>query len=339
MTADRRPLTADRRPLTADRRPPTADRRPPTAKRKFKWFTIFRFVGIVLFIVVIAQTDMRELWSWLKKVDGSLILVAILLQLVMLFIKSFRWFMLNEINFETKAIYQRFGEFLEAYALGAVTPGRMGELMKAGHAKGRAGVISTGLLVVAERGLDLSLFFLMAGLALVLGYLSVLSPFIGYVLLAVAITGIIMAFSILIFPSIVRIVGWLMMKLRIISREQPLIFVPRKPMTLLAFSVFSILSNLTAFLSFYFIALAVMLNLGFMTVSGSVALAGVINTIPITIMGIGTRDVTLIYVLNDLPKAQVIAFSSLILLVFQVFAGLLALVGGEMFLWLAKSKV
>lgn len=326
--------------MTADRRPPIFQNPPSgqAAARKFKWFTIFRFLGIVLFVIVIANTDLKELWKWLKSVDGWMIFYAAGLQLVMLFIKCSRWFALNENRMAVKGIYQRFGEFLEAYALGAVTPGRMGELMKAGHAKGRTGVISTGLLVVAERGLDLSLFFLMAGLSLALGHFSILSPFVGYVLITVATIGIILAFSILIFPSIVKIVGWLMVKIRIIPPENPLIFVPRKPITMVLFSVFSVLSNLTAFLSFYFIALAVLLKLGFMKISGSVALAGVINTIPVTIMGIGTRDVTLLYVLKEVPEAQVIAFSSLILLVFQVFAGLLALVGGELFLFLARKK-
>ena len=307
-------------------------------KRRFKWFTIFRFLGIVLFVVVLARTDLRELWKWIRNVDGWMIAVSLLFQLVLLFIKCWRWFLLNEIHLNRKAIYQRFGEFLEGYALGVVTPGRMGELMKAGHAKGRMGVISTGLLVVAERGLDLSLFFLMAGLALVLGYLSVLSPFIGYILIAVATVGVILAFAILLFPAVVKIVGWLMTRLRIISREQPLIFVPRQPKTLFAFSVLSLLSNLSAFLSFYFIALAVLLELGFMTISGSVAVAGVLNTIPVTVMGIGTRDIALLYVLDQVPRAQVIAFSGLILLVFQICGGVLALIGGELFLQLAKRK-
>jgi hypothetical protein len=63
----------------------------------------------------------------------------------------------------------------------------------------------------------------------------------------------------------------------------------------------------------------------------------VINTIPVTIMGLGTRDVTLLYVLRDIPKPQVLAFSGLILLVSQVGGGLIALVGGQIFLYKAKG--
>jgi uncharacterized membrane protein YbhN (UPF0104 family) len=105
------------------------------------------------------------------------------------------------------------------------------------------------------------------------------------------------------------------------------------------FSILTILSNLCAFVSFYFIAVAILIQLDFFTVSGSVALAGIINSIPVTIMGIGTRDVTLLFVMDTIPKAQVLAFSGLILLISQIGGGLLALVGGQYFLFKANSKL
>ena len=306
--------------------------------KRFKWFTIFRYLGILMFIIVIARTNLRDLWGWLKNVDGWMLLIALVLQLVMLFIKSSRWLLMNEKRPNFGNLFQRFGEFQEAYALGVVTPGRMGELLKAGHASGRTGVVSSGLLVIAERGFDLSIFFFMAGISLVMGYLSVLSPSVGYVLTSIAVIGMVITFSILVFPVVVKWVEWLMKRIRIIPRDQYLVYVKRSPGSLAIFLTLSFLSNMTAFFSFYFTALAVHLSIGFMATSGSVALAGVINTIPVTVMGIGTRDVTLLYVLRDLPRAQVIAFSGLILLVFQIFGGVLALVGGQVFLQLAKKK-
>jgi uncharacterized membrane protein YbhN (UPF0104 family) len=245
--------------------------------------------------------------------------------------------MLNEKEPDLGKLYQRFGELMEGYALGTVTPGRMGELMRAGHAKGRSGVVSTGLVVIAERGFDLSIFFMVAGLSLVMGYLAVLSPLVGWLLILVAIAGMTTAISILLFPAVVRWVDWIMKKVRIVPKDQSLVFTKRDGMSLWTFLLLTLLSNLSAFMSFYFTALAVRLDIGLMSVSGSVALAGVINTIPVTVMGIGTRDITLLYVLSELPRAQVIAFSSLILFVFQVVGGVLALIGGQLFLQLARN--
>lgn len=297
---------------------------------------ILRLAGIVLFVVVLARTDMGEMWMWLKNINGWWILMAFVFQVLLLLFKCIRWLWLNENRFAIPAIYQRFGEFLEAYAVGVITPGRMGELLKAGHAKGKANVVSSGLLVIAERGLDLSLFFLMAGLALGFGYLKTMGQATGYVLMLVALAGIVLSYAILTFPGVVGLVELILKKIRLISPGQSLTFIHRKGRALGAFTVLSLVSNLSAFVSFYFIALAVSISLGFMSVSGSVALAGVINTIPVTIMGVGTRDVTLLYVLSEIPKSQVLAFSGLILLVSQIGGGIIALVSGQYFLYKAK---
>ncbi|NTV83642.1 MAG: hypothetical protein HGA23_05005, partial [Bacteroidales bacterium] len=112
------------------------------AKFRFKWFQLIRFAGIVLFIVVLSRTDLAELWGWLKNANGWWIFMAILFQVLLLLIKCLRWLWLNEKGFYRKIVYQRFGEFLEAYAMGAITPGRLGEVIKAGHAKGRTNVLS-----------------------------------------------------------------------------------------------------------------------------------------------------------------------------------------------------
>jgi uncharacterized protein (TIRG00374 family) len=307
------------------------------ALKRYPWFKLLRYAGIVIFIIVLARTDLKELWDWLKQVNIWWVALAFIFQILLLFIKCLRWLWLNEKGFHKKNVYQRFGEFLEAYAMGSVTPGRLGEIVKAGHAKGRSSVVSSGLLVIAERGLDLSLFFLMAGISLSLGYITTLGQSFGYFITLIAFAGITMAFSILLFPGVVGLVDKIMKRVRLIKDDQTLIFVPRKGKALAIFSILSILSNLIAFLSFYFIAIAILIQLDFMTVSGSVALAGIINSIPVTIMGIGTRDVTLLYVLSEIPKAQVLGFSALILLVSQIGGGVIALVSGQFFLFNARQ--
>ncbi len=307
-------------------------------KRRFSWFLIIRLAGIVMFIVVLSRTNLEELWGWLKQINGWMIMLALLFQILLLLFKCWRWLLLNETVLDRKTIYQRFGEFLEAYAIGVVTPGRMGELLKAGHAKGRTGVASAVLLVLSERGLDLSIFFFVAGIVPALGYLSGIRPEIGYLFLLIAMAGIILSFSILIFPVVSKILEKILKRLRIVSKDQALIFVPRKPMRIFSFSILSIIGNLCAFLSFYYTALAVMINVGFFPISGSVALAGVINTIPVTIMGLGTRDITLLYALNEIPQAQVLAFSGLILIVSQIGGGVISLLAGQYLLLKAKKS-
>lgn len=308
------------------------------AQKPFNWFLIIRLAGIVLFIVVLSQTNLVELWGWYQQINGWMIVLALLFQILLLLFKCWRWLILNETVYNRKTIYQRFGEFMEAYAIGVVTPGRMGELLKAGHAKGRTGVASAVLLVLSERGLDLSIFFFIAGLVPALGYLSGIRPEIGYLFIVIAVVGTILSFSILLFPVVSKILEKILKRLRIVSKDQSLIYVTRKPLKLFSFSILSLIGNLCAFLSFYYTALAVLIHAGFMTISGSVALAGVINTIPITVMGLGTRDITLLYVLKEIPQAQALAFSGLILLISQIGGGVISLLAGQYFLLKAKKS-
>jgi len=308
------------------------------ARKPFNWFLIIRLAGIVLFIVVLSRTNLVELWGWYQQINGWMIVLALLFQILLLLFKCWRWLILNETVYNRKTIYQRFGEFMEAYAIGVVTPGRMGELLKAGHAKGRTGVASAVLLVLSERGLDLSIFFFIAGLVPALGYLSGIRPEIGYLFIVIAVAGTILSFSILLFPVVSKILEKILKRLRIVSKDQSLVYVTRKPLKLFSFSILSLIGNLCAFLSFYYTALAVLIHVGFMTISGSVALAGVINTIPITVMGLGTRDITLLYVLKEIPQAQALAFSGLILLISQIGGGVISLLAGQYFLLKAKKS-
>jgi len=307
-------------------------------RNSINWFLLLRMAGIALFIVVLSRTDLDELWGWLKQVDGRFILIAMFFQVLLLLLKGLRWWLLNEDTWSKKIVFQRFGEFLEAYAIGVITPGRAGELLKAGHASGRAQVISKGLLVISERGLDLSIFFLVAGISPLLGYLGKVSPGVGGIMLLISITGILLSFFILMLPGLVIFVQNFLKMIRIIKEDQSLTLVPRRKDTLLSFGILSLLSNACAFLSFYFIALSVALNLDLITISGGVAYAGVINTIPVTIMGLGTRDVTLLYIFSEISSSQVLAFSGIILMVSQIGGGLLSLLLGQFFLWKSKTK-
>ncbi len=55
--------------------------------------------------------------------------------------------------------------FFESYALGVITPGRMGEVIKAGHKVKDKSIVDSGMKIVVERGFDMGFFLLFAGLA------------------------------------------------------------------------------------------------------------------------------------------------------------------------------
>jgi uncharacterized membrane protein YbhN (UPF0104 family) len=84
--------------------------------------------------------------------------------------------------------------------------------------------------------------------------------------------------------------------------------------------------------------LGVNLPVSFLTVSGGVAIAGLLNMLPITVMGLGTRELTFLYVFKTFSEAQVLALSGLIFLVAQIGGGIIALILGQIFLNLKPSQ-
>jgi uncharacterized membrane protein YbhN (UPF0104 family) len=307
------------------------------AKKRFKWFLLVRLAGIVLFLAVLAQTDLHELWHWISVVDIQLLLLAILFQLLGLLIKAWRWYILNEEGFSAARLIRRSGEFFEAYAVGVTTPGRVGELMKAGHAGTRHGILGAGLRVIAERGTDLSIFIIIAGIAIARNVLPGVGPAWGWLVLLGGLAGALISFLILISPSVVNMAERLMRWLKLLKKDQPLGYYHRPKRNAMAFLVLSVAGNLSYFICCYFLANGVDIDLSLIGVSGGVATAGVVNTIPVTIMGLGTREITFLYVFQEFPRAQVMAFSGLVFLVAQVGGGLLSLLLGQVFLLKGKN--
>jgi len=302
-------------------------------KRRFNWFLIIRLAGIVLFIVVLSRTDLGELWGWMKQVVRNNLLLAIFFQFLLLMVKALRWYILNEKGVDVKKLIRRSGEFFEGYAMGVITPGRVGELMKAGHGGTRSGILGAGLLVIAERGMDLSIYFIIAGIAISQNVLPGVEPFWGWLILATGIAGILLSMLILMSPSIVRMAEKILKMIRLLGKDKSLIFYHRGLMNTLGFFFLSLFSNLSYFVCCYFLATGVGMDLPVISVSGGIATAGVMNTIPVTVMGLGTREVTLIYVFQAFPLAQVLAFSGLVFLVAQIGGGLVSLILGQALLW------
>jgi glycosyltransferase 2 family protein len=306
-------------------------------KRHFNWFLLLRLAGIALFIVVLSRTDLKALWDWIKEVDISFLLLAIFFQFIVLIVKAWRWYILNEHGFSLPVLGRRSGEFFEGYAIGVITPGRVGELMKAGHAGSRKGILGAGLRVIAERGMDLSIFIAIGGIAISQDILPGVKPIWGWLTLAVGLAGMAFSLLILLSPGLVRLAEKLMKLIRVLGKDKSLDFEHRPWKNAAGFFFWSLVSNLSYFACCYFLATGVGMNLGIIPVSGGVAAAGVLNTIPITIMGLGTREVTFLYVFQAFPQAQVMAFSGLVFLVAQIGGGLISLILGQILLW--KFKV
>lgn len=299
-------------------------------------FLLLRLTGIVIFIIILTQIDLTDLWEQLRTANPLLFALGFLFQLLLLVMKAFRWYLLNPVARLERNFLQSFGEFFESYAIGVVTPGRMGEMVKAGYSGKRTGIIGSGLRVLVERGLDVGFFLMVAGGSIAVASLVDISTMWGWLLLVLGSGIILVAISLLVSPAALRLVNSLFLRYRVL--REPVTYSGQKFTDNLLVVTLSLGSNLSYFVSCYFLGLAVSMEASFLYLSGGVAIAGMLNMLPVTVMGLGTRELTFIYVFNEFIRPKVLAFSGLVFLVAQVGGGLISLIAGELFLLAAKKK-
>lgn len=294
---------------------------------KYLFFAL-RITGIIVFIMVLFRLDIQEVWKQMLKVETSMFLIALFLQAVLLSLKGIRWHLLN-VNRDAKLI-QSLGEFLESYAIGIITPGRLGELMKVGYQKDIASKVNAGIRVLVERGLDFGFFIIIGGISLGWGNMVVSNLNLGLIIIFTGIASIlfsaILASSPKLFLFFTRYSKRLVIPQRFVSNKVTIIVL------LISFS-----SNLVYFLSCYLLAYGLTLPISFITVSGGASISGLLNTIPLTIMGLGTREVTFLYVFKQFDVSLVMALSGLVFLVAQIGGGLIALISGHICLFVSSK--
>lgn len=298
-------------------------------------FQLLRLTGIILFVIILTRVDIQELWYYMKGVDRGMLLLAIFFQLLVLFFKAARWQFLNYEKDWRSGWIKNFGEFFESYAIGVITPGRMGELMKAGYAGHRPGIVNAAIRVLVERGLDIGIFLVIAGGSLAFSQLIDIPEGWGWLVLAAGIAAAITAILLLVSKRTLGLMNRWLLRFRIL--KEPVPFRQRNPKEKWMIILLAILSNLSYFISCYFLGMGLGMGAAFLYLSGGVAIAGLLNMLPITVMGLGTRELTFIFVFNEFLRAQVLAFSGLVFLVAQIGGGLISLILGELFLLSKKS--
>jgi len=305
---------------------------------RFSPFLLIRLLGVILFIYILSTIDLSELWANIRNIKIEFLMYGLVFQFILLIVKGFRWHILNSGSKRAQDIVRSMGEFLESYAIGVITPGRLGELMKAGHAKEKNRVMETGIRIIIERGIDVGFFVIVAGTAAVIAYAHLIPQSIGYL---ISISGIIIfLFAIFLFmsPALTRLAQKTLNNIPFLKHSFQLNFRPMGPGIMLLIILLSVISNLSAFLSCYMLAIGLNFDLTFLFVSGGIAIAGLLNMLPITVMGLGTREGTFLLLFKPMAEPLILAFSGLVFLVAQVGGGLISLILGQLLLLSVNGK-
>jgi glycosyltransferase 2 family protein len=308
-------------------------------KRKIGFFLLLRLLGIVLFVFILTRVETGQIAVVLKAANFHLLIWGVFFQLLVLLSKGIRWHVMNDGRTEKVFWIRSLGRFFESYAIGVVTPGRLGEIIKAGHEKEKSDRVNTFVRVISERGFDMGIFIFVAASALIFGAAIQLNTFYTYLITFVAISLIVISWLLL---SSVKIKILLQEMVRFFTKNRVDITIQGKRYrkgTVIMIFVLSLVSNYSYFVSCYFLARCVGLDIGFVDTGAGVALAGLVNMLPVTVMGLGTRELIFLQIFNGYAQSLVLAFSIAVFLVAQIGGGLVSMILGQLFLfWDRKRK-
>ncbi|MCL5256412.1 MAG: flippase-like domain-containing protein [Chloroflexi bacterium] len=287
-----------------------------------KW--VLRVVGTLVFAAIVYRlVDVQQLADSLLRVNPTLVIISILLVIPFIAIKSWRWIVILRsygIELSFSAAWQLYSIGLSA---GSFTPGQAGDAVKAWYLKALGNGLAPSLAsVVLDRLFDIVIlaFFALSSVfvfwAAFQSELAVLVLVIAVVLIAVAFlvssrfrSAVFSAISKHLLPP--RVKGFIQ---RYISREH-LDMLTMSKSTIVEVSVITVLSFALSFFRVYLFFPALGLSIGPVQLVAVASLATIASLIPVSVGGIGTRDVTLIVIFQQLgfQPEYAISVSALIL--------------------------
>ena len=267
--------------------------------------TWLRLIGIGLLGYLLWKTDTSELLAVFGKVSIPLLLLAIILDIPSVVLKSLRWRSLMRAQDIHYSLWQSILAYYSTIFLGLFTPGRLGEFAKAIYVSNDSDIpIGKALSsVLVDRLFDLLLLVVVGCFALLTTtMLNTWQTWFSIVLIAV---GLVLAWWLYMTDKgfgwasqlASRLLGRIGRKLLapdswLIEMRAGLKQLPTR--TLLVASIITTLAYLVLFCQCYVLAVSLRLPLSYLITSYAVALGSLITLLPISISGIGTRDAVII---------------------------------------------
>jgi len=283
----------------------------PTIKALFNW----KLIGIVLFIVVLWSIDKSQLIVVLRTTNWTYLGIALLMQIVTLFVKSVRWRTLLSMTGFKIPFWRSFVLYVVSGYMGVVTPGRLGEFWKALRLKQEEKVpLVRGIFAtLLDRAMDLYLYIWLgmvcaAGIGLT-KQIPLLVQFIVFFICAIPILVVKKSIrrritSFLLPRGLFRRFG-----INIedgINEFEDSLQKTNSPHFLTPVAITAFAAGVL-FLQFWIILRSLGIDLHFLLAVIIISLIKFIGNIPITLFGLGTRDITLIFVFQFLGLSSSLA--------------------------------
>lgn len=293
-----------------------------------------RLLGLILLVVLLTRLDLHQVYQTLRQANPFLMIVAVLAIVPLILVKTIRWQVILRSQDIRFPLWPAFLVYFGSLFIGLLTPGRLGEFVKAIHVS-REGQVSSARAfssVLADRLFDLYALLCVGGMAL---FTLTAGKGLGMVLGAMTLITV----PIMLFLNETTF-GWLQrsgskwgggwLAQRLFGPTGWLQEI-RDGLCQLTFAKLITTIGLTtlAYLIFfgqgYLLALALELPVGFGPISYAIALGSLVTLLPVSISGLGTREAAMIAYLSTfgVTAEAALSFSLLVFLIFYIGGGLM----------------
>ncbi|HPS23937.1 MAG TPA: lysylphosphatidylglycerol synthase transmembrane domain-containing protein [Methanoregulaceae archaeon] len=305
---------------------------------------ILSLIGIVLFVFILSRIDLEALFNTLLHTNIILLTFALLVNCIAIVLKSLKWKIIVNSVKPVFSLAQSVKAFFVGFSFSTITPAKLGDFIKVLYiSDDQCGLGKSISTVVIDRLIDIILLFSIAFIGIygfsVFYHIEILS--IGSTLLIVA--GIAVGLYVVLHRPL----------LSALLRPFFNIFVPqylKDRMTQYYDDFFTglftfyhdrtrffssigigIISWIPPFVYGYLLALSIGIDTGILFFVLVIPVLSLLDLLPISISGIGTRDVALIFLfgLKGISPELAVAFSLLYL--FMSY-WLVALIGAAVYL-------
>lgn len=290
-----------------------------------------RLIGLLIFLVLLCFLDLPTLLSTLSNVHLVYLVIAIILNGPLIILKAWRWQFLLGLQAQRYSPWRATVVYLSSLFAGFLTPGRLGEFIKALYVTQDTGMPASRAMssVLTDRLFDLYALLICCGYGLAFFSLPSNIAMVAKWLIPL-IAGVSLLF---VHPRAEGPVCWLLHRIpwvkRYTARLVPQVhdfyqgmaslWKPQLPfavlLTVAAYAVF--------FIQCYLLTLALEFVVDFGFVVFAISTTSLVSLIPISVSGLGTRDAILAALLapRGVGTEVAVAYSTLILITFYVAAG------------------
>lgn len=292
---------------------------------------ILKLVGIILFIVILSKIDLKSFFGLLRNINLFYFIYAVLLLFPMIVIKAYRWNYLKKtqnINYKLSDSILMYGSGIY---IGLLTPGRIGDFIKVLYLKNDGNSVGKSFVsVFIDRIADLLflIIFSYIGMFFFINLFRKQVYILSFLFIAVLLIIIFAVTKGRLVKSLIRkIFNFLIpekykerFRLNFSDFYKDLRILNRK--RIFKVSLITVLVWVIYFIQIFLLANALNINISFIYLSICAAIAGLVTLIPISISGIGTRDITLIVLFSFLgiSRESAVAISMLILFMSIIIA-------------------